>query len=172
MTGERPEAVNKKVRVGDWEGDTIEGAGKTAYIATFVGKTTKFLLGEVMPNKAAATLGAAVVRAFRSIPAGSLKTLTVDNGKEFSGHKALARDLQCDIYFAHPYHSWERGLNGHTNGLIRQYLPKGTSFETLDQERLDTIVEKIKALAHRLRKSLEYRTPNEVFSEHLFALQI
>jgi IS30 family transposase len=84
-----------------------------------------------------------------------LKTLTVDNGKEFSGHKALARDLQCDIYFAHPYHSWERGLNGHTNGLIRQYLPKGASFETLDKEQLDKIVEKIKALAHRPRKSLE-----------------
>jgi IS30 family transposase len=154
--------------VGDWEGDTVEGAGKTAYIATFVDKTTKLLKGKVMPNKAAATLNKAALRAFRSIPDECLKTLTVDNGKEFSGYKGLAQSLGCDIYFARPYHSWELGLNEHTNGLIRQYLPKGTSFEGLTQRQLDRIIEKIN---NRPRKALGYRTPNEVFSEHLFALQ-
>jgi IS30 family transposase len=94
--------------------------------------------------------------------------VTADNGKAFSGHKGLAQSLGCDIYFVHPYHSWERGLNEHTNGLIRQYLPKGTSFEGLTQRQLDRIVEKIN---NRPRKALGYRTPNEVFSEHLFALQ-
>jgi IS30 family transposase len=116
-----------------------------------------------MPDKTAAD------RAFRSIPDEYVKTVTAGNGKEFSGHKALSRDLRCDIYFAHPCHSWERGLNEHTNGLIRQYLPKGTSFETLTQGELDRIVERIN---NRPRKTLGYRTPNEVFSEHLFALQI
>jgi IS30 family transposase len=72
-----------------------------------------------MPNKAAATLNKAAVRAFLSIPDKYLKTVTVDNGKEFSGHKGLSQKLGCDIYFAHPCHSWERGLNEHTNGLIR-----------------------------------------------------
>lgn len=169
LIDERPEEANKKVRAGDWEGDTIEGAGKTAYIATFVDRNMKLLLGRVMPNKAAATLNEAAVRAFQPVPAECLKTLTVDNGKEFSAHKALSGELRCDIYFAHPYHSWERGLNEHTNGLIRQYLPKGTSFDTLTQEELDRIVEKIN---NRPRKALGYRTPNEVFSERLLALQI
>jgi IS30 family transposase len=86
--------------------------------------------------------------------------VTVDNGKEFSGHKGLAQKLGCDIYFAHPYHSWERGLNEHTNGLIRQYLPERTSFEGLTQRQLDRIIEKIN---NRPRKALGYRTPNEVF---------
>jgi IS30 family transposase len=146
----------------------VEGAGKTASIATFVDKITKVLRGKVMPNKAAAALNKAAVRAFRSIPDEYIKTVTVDNGKAFSGHKGLAQELGCAIYFAHPYHSWERGLNEHTNGLIRQYLPKGTSFEGLTQRQFDRIVEKIN---NRPRKALGYRTPNEVFSEHLFALQ-
>jgi IS30 family transposase len=106
--------MDEKVR----EGDTIGGVGKTAYIATFVDKTTKLLRGKVMPNKAAATLNRAAVRAFRSIADEYIKTLTVDNGKEFAGHKELSQKLGCDIYFAHPYHSWDRGLNEHTNGLM------------------------------------------------------
>jgi IS30 family transposase len=121
-----------------------------------------------MPNKAAATLNKAALRVFRSIPDEYIKTVTADNGKEFSGHKELSQDLGCDIYFAHPYHSWERGLNEHTNGLIRQYLPKGTSFEGLTSGQLDRIVEKI---SNRPGQSLGYRTPNEFFSELLFALQ-
>jgi IS30 family transposase len=118
-------------RMGDWEGDTVEGAGKTAYIATFVDKTTKLLKGKVMPDKVATPLNKAAFRAFRSIPDEYIKTVTVDNGKEFSGHKGLLQSLGCDIYFAHPCHSWERELNEHTNGLVRQYLPRGTSFEGL-----------------------------------------
>jgi IS30 family transposase len=75
-----------------------------------------------------------------------LRLFPFDNGKEFSGHKALAAALGCDIYFAHPYHSWERGLNEHTNGLIRQYLPKKTSFDNLTQRQLDRIVAKINSI--------------------------
>jgi IS30 family transposase len=97
-----------------------------------------------MPDKAAATLNKAAVRAFRSIPDECIKTVAVDNGKEFSGHQGLAQELGCDIYFAHPCHSWERGLNEHANGLIRQYLPKGTSFEGLTQRQLGRIIDKDK----------------------------
>jgi IS30 family transposase len=140
LTDTRSAIVDKNIRAGDWEADTMEGAGKTAYIAAFVDKTTKLLRGKVMPDKTAATLNKAAIRAFRSIPDEYIKTVTVGNGKEFSGHKGLAQSLGCEIYFAHPCHSWKRGLPGrgsglneHTNGLIRQYLPKGTSFEGLTQ---------------------------------------
>jgi IS30 family transposase len=158
---ERPKTAGDKSRAGDWEGDTIESAGKNAYIATFVDRKTKFLLAKVMPDKRAASLNHAAVRAFEPIPAQLRNTLTVDNGKEFAAHKSLSQALGIDIFFAHPYHSWERGLNEHTNGLIRQYLPKKTPFNTLAQEELDKIVEKIN---NRPRKVLGYLTPCEVFS--------
>jgi IS30 family transposase len=158
---ERPQIVGEKSRVGDWEGDTVESAGKNAYIATFVDRKTKFLLAKKMPDKTARTLNKAAVRAFRPIPQGMRNTLTLDNGKEFAAHTALSQALAIDIYFAHPYHSWERGLNEHTNGLIRQYLPKKIPFDTLTQKQLDKIVDKIN---NRPRKVLGYLTPYEVFS--------
>ena len=158
---ERPKIVEEKSRIGDWEGDTIESAGKNAYIATFVDRNTKFLLAKIMPDKAAATLNKAAIRAFKPISAHLRNTLTLDNGKEFAAHKALSQALALDIYFAHPYHSWERGLNEHTNGLIRQYLPKKIRFDDLTQKQLDKIVAKIN---NRPRKVLGYLTPYEVFS--------
>jgi IS30 family transposase len=158
---ERPKIVEEKSRVGDWEGDTIESAGKSAYIATFVDRKTKFLLAKVMPDKKADTLNKAALRAFRGIPPEVRNTLTLDNGKEFAAHGSLSQTLSIDIFFAHPYHSWERGLNEHTNGLIRQYLPKKVPFDTLTQKQLDNIVAKIN---NRPRKVLGYLTPSEVFS--------
>jgi IS30 family transposase len=136
--------------VGDWEGDTIESAGKNAYIesvhkvtdfmdrlyiAAFVDRKTKLLPAKVMPDKTAAALNHAAIRAFKPIPAQMRNTLTLDNGKEFAAHKSLSQALAVDIYFAHPYHSWERGLNEHTNGLIQQYLPKKTPFDGLTQKQ-------------------------------------
>jgi IS30 family transposase len=132
----RPKIVEAKNRVGDWEGDTVESAGKSAYIATFVDRKTKFLLAKLMPDKRADTLNKAAVRAFRGVPAEARNTLTLDNGKECAGHSGLSQAMSIDIFFAHPYHSWERGLNEHTNGLIRQYLPKKVPFDTLTQKQL------------------------------------
>jgi IS30 family transposase len=126
--------VEEKTRTGDWEGDTIESAGKNAYIATFVGQKTKFLLARLMPDKTVASLNKAAADAFGLVPDQMRHTLTVDNGKEFSAHKILSQTLKIDVYFAHAYHSWERGLNEHTNGLIRQYLPKKAPFTDLTQE--------------------------------------
>ncbi|MDR3341400.1 MAG: IS30 family transposase [Treponema sp.] len=167
-TKENPPAiVAEKTRVGDGEGDTVERTGKNASIATFVDKTSTVLVAKVMPNKAAATLNRAAIRTFSTIPDDFIKTITFDNGKKFSGHKALVHEW--DIYFAHPYHSWERGLNEHPNGLIRQYLPKKTSFEGLPQRQLDKIVMKIN---NRPRTALGYRRPHEVFAECKFALRI
>jgi IS30 family transposase len=89
-----------------------------------------------MADKSAATLNKAAVRAFKLIPAHMRNTLTLDSGKEFAGHKSLSQALGIDICFAHPYRSWERGLNEHTNGLLRQYLPKKIPFNTLTQKQL------------------------------------
>jgi IS30 family transposase len=90
-----------------------------------------------------------------------VSTKTSQNDKEFAAHKSLSYALGIEIYFAHPYHSWERGLNEHTNGLLRQHLPKKIPFDTLTQKQLDTIVAKIN---NRPRKVLGYQAPYEVFS--------
>jgi IS30 family transposase len=131
------------------------------YIATFVDRKTKFLPAKIMPDKRAVTLNKAAVRAFRGIPAEARNTPMPDNGKEFAGHRSLSEALSIDIFFAHPYHWWERGLNEHTNGLIREYLPKKVPFDTLTQRQVDRIVDKIN---NRPRKVLGYLTPYEVFS--------
>jgi IS30 family transposase len=145
---ERPNIVEGKPRVGD----TVESAGKNAYITAFVDRKTKVILAKIMPDKRAATLNKATVRAFKPIPAHMRNTLTLDNGKEFAAHKSLSHALGIDIYFAHPYRSWERGLNEHANGLLRQYLPKKIPFDTLTQ------------INNRPRKVLGCLTPYEVFS--------
>lgn len=165
---DRPPIVDRKERIGDWEGDTIEGSRKKGYIATFTERKTKFLVAYPLARKVAADLVLGAESAFRHIPQDKRKTLTVDNGKEFALHKGLSRALKADIYFAHPYHSWERGLNEHTNGLLRQYLPKGLPLEGLTKDRLAKIVDK---LNNRPRKALGYRTPREAFFNLPFALR-
>jgi transposase, IS30 family len=87
-------------------------------------------------------------------------TITADNGKEFAGHEKIKAALNADVYFAHPYRSWERGLNENTNGLIRQYFTKGSSFENITDKDVDDVMEK---LNHRPRKTLNYKTPHAVF---------
>lgn len=165
---DRPPIVDRKERIGDWEGDTIEGSRKKGYIATFTERKTKFLVAYPLARKVATDLVLGAESAFRHIPQDKRKTLTVDNGKEFAFHKGLSKALKADIYFAHPYHSWERGLNEHTNGLLRQYLPKGLPLEGLTKDRLARIVDK---LNNRPRKALGYRTPREVFFNLPFALR-
>jgi len=165
---DRPGIVERKSRRGDWEGDTIEGAGKKGYVATFVDRKTKYLIAYRLEHKTAESLVRGARNAFRSIPESLRKTATVDNGKEFAAHKDLARTLGTKVYFAHPYHSWERGLNEHTNGLIRQYLPKNRPLANLTARELAKIVER---LNNRPRKALGYRTPREEFFKLPLALQ-
>jgi IS30 family transposase len=113
-----------------------------------------------MPDKRAGTLNKAAICAVRGIPPEARNILTLDNGKESAAHSSLSEALSIDIFFAHPYHSWERGLTEHTNGRIRQYLPKKVPFDTLTQKQRDKIVTK----NNRPRKILGYLTPYEVFS--------
>jgi IS30 family transposase len=123
MIDHRPAEVETKATFGHWEGDTVEGAGKSGYIATFTERRTKLLMAYPIPNKSADQLNMAAGILFRKLPAKFKKTLTLDNGKEFTHHRDLARITRCSIFFAHPYHSWERGLNEHTG--ICQHRSRG-----------------------------------------------
>jgi transposase, IS30 family len=165
---ERPAIVEEKVRLGDWEGDTVEGGGKKGYIATFVDRCTKLLIAYPLATKETLGLVKGVKHAFARVPAGAVITLTVDNGKEFAAHSQLGKAIGGDVFFAHPYHSWERGLNEHTNGLLRQYFPKKMPLDMLTKSELDKAVKRIN---NRPRKSLGYQTPQEVYTQKLFALQ-
>jgi len=165
---DRPPIVNEKKRVGDWEGDTVEGGGKKGYIASWVDRSTKLLVAYPLVRKETLALVKGAKQAFRKIPKKAVKTATVDNGKEFAAHQLLEEAIGGEVYFAHPYHSWERGLNEHTNGLLRQYFPKKRPLDTLTKKELDRAVKRIN---NRPRKSLNYRTPQEVFNLAIFALQ-
>jgi IS30 family transposase len=128
----------------------------------------KYLVAYRIPHKTARALVDRAKKAFRKIPQEYRNTFTVDNGKEFAFHKELAEKLGGDVYFAHPFHSWERGLNENTNGLLRQYLLKKISLIDLTDKELAKIVER---LNNRPRKSLGYRTPKEAFFDLPLALQ-
>lgn len=168
---QRPSIVAEKTQIGHWEGDTIIGGNHLGAIATHVDKASKFLVACVMKTRTSAEMNRVSIAAFAQMSADKRRTFTFDNGKEFSGHEQMANALGVQCYFANPYHSWERGLNEHTNGLIRQFFPKGTNFKIVKQHQVDQVVELIN---HRPRKSLDYRTPHEVFWEQSgdVALQI
>ena len=158
---ERPDIVEEKSRVGDWEGDLIIGKDHKGAILSHVDRKSKYTKLALLPDKQADSVQKGcrkTLAKFKKL----IKTITYDNGKEFAGHRKIAGMLQCDIYFARPYHSWERGLNEHTNGLVRQYFPKGTDFTKLTQADIQTVEDK---LNRRPRKCLEYKTPYEVFSK-------
>jgi IS30 family transposase len=165
---ERPSIVESKSRLGDFEGDTMEGGGKKGYIATFTDRKSKYLIAFPMKTKSATEMVQGAEKAFAVIPPDCIHTLTVDNGKEFTFHENLGVAIGADVYFAHPYHSWERGLNEHTNGLLRQYHPKKQPLDGLREKDLARSVDK---LNNRPRRSLGYRTPHEVFFNVPFALQ-
>jgi len=127
MIDQRLPEVNIKQTYGHWEGDTVEGAGKSGYISTFVERYTKILLAYPIPNKTTKYLNHAAEVLFRRIPAAFKKSLTVDNGTEFTKHQILAHKIQLAVFFAHPYHSWERGLNGTPMGYCGNSF-QGTMF--------------------------------------------
>lgn len=157
---ERPDIADQKIEIGHWEGDTIIGANHTGAIVTHVDKASKYLLAGLVKNKTVEQVNKVTIDLFKEIDREKIITFTFDNGKEFSGHKELSQVLGVSCFFANPYHSWERGLNEHTNGLLRQYFPKGTNFRIVKPEELANAVNLIN---HRPRKSLDYQTPFEVF---------
>lgn len=159
---QRPNVVEERGRHGDWEGDTIVGAHQQGYVVTLVDRSSRLLRSRKVETKQADEVAQAVIDALEDLPTSWVRTITFDNGTEFAHHEKMADVLPVDIYFAAPYSSYQRGTNENTNGLIRRYLPKGTSFRDLSQHHLDQIVHE---LNNRPRKILRYRTPNEVFQE-------
>ena len=156
---ERPAIVDKRKRIGDWELDTVIGKAHKQAIVTITERKTRLSLIRKVKFKTAENVADAIIELLGPMKKW-VKTLTADNGKEFAFHERIAKALNAKFYFAHPYSSWERGLNENTNGLIRQYLPKKTDFKKVTQKQIDNVMEK---LNNRPRKCLGFKTPNQVF---------
>ena len=155
----RPKIVARKGRFGDWEADTIVGAHHKGGIFSAVERKAKLTRLCKLATKGAVELSDNSISLLGPL-ADRVHTITIDNGKEFCEHEQIAEKLQARIYFAHPYSSWERGLNENTNGLIRQYFPKKSDFAAITNADLQRVED---LLNNRPRKTLGYRTPNEVF---------
>ena len=156
---ERPAVVEAQTRIGDWEGDTVVGKGHRGGLITMVDRKSLYTVIEPIKNRNASKLRQKLVK--RMAPyKGLIHTVTFDNGKEFAEHEKIAKKLETSIYFAHPYSSWERGVNENTNGLIRQYFPKGSDLSNVSRKEVDHVMER---LNHRPRKKLGFKTPFEVF---------
>ena len=154
-----PAIVDAKRRFGDWEGDTVIGKGHRGALVTLVERKSLYTVIRAVLNKTAEAVRNAVTEGLTP-HRDRVHTITYDNGREFTDHEGMASDLDARIYFAHPYSSWERGLNENTNGLIRQYFPKDRDLTTVTKREIEKAMDK---LNHRPRKSLGYRTPYEVF---------
>lgn len=159
--GERPEVINQRQRIGDWEGDTIIGGERTKRILTHVERKSLYLLADILPVVSAAIVAQKTIESLRKIPKSKRLSITYDNGTEFASHEIIERETKATVYFANAYHSWERGTNENTNGLIRQFFPKRSSFAKVTQRDVDKVV---KLLNRRPRKKLNYLTPFERFN--------
>lgn len=156
---QRASIVDKKSRIGDWEGDTVVGKDHQGFVVTMVERKSRYTLAAQVDTKEALPVAEAIIVMLRQHKQ-VCHTITFDNGKEFAQHQYIAKCLDASVYFAHPYCSWERGLNENTNGLLRQYFPKGTDLRHVTQSQVDDAVY---ALNHRPRKCLGFKTPHEVF---------
>ncbi|MHB2029598.1 MAG: IS30 family transposase [Acidimicrobiales bacterium] len=160
----RPAEVEARQTVGHWEGDLINGANGTGNLATLVERSSRFTLVDRTESKEAEEVAATICGLFKTLPLRARRSVTLDNGKEFARHEDIAKDAVLDVFFAHPYHSWERGTNENTNGLIRRLHPKKSSFAGIGQaeiNRIDTF------LNDRPRKCLGWSTPREILTAFL-----
>ncbi len=157
---ERPAVIKERSRIGDYEGDTVVGKGHKGVVVTLVDRTTRETKIKALPNRKADKVANACIEMLRDENAYSI---TFDNGKEFAQHEIMACELNLDIYFAKPYHSWERGTNENTNGLIRQFLPKSMRLDNISDDVIQAVEDN---LNNRPRKSLGFLTPLEVKSRN------
>ncbi len=164
MIDERPKEVENRKEVGHWEGDTIVGKDHKGSIVTNVERKSGKLIASKTKDRTAEAIFEATVEDFKNIPDQLHISITYDNGREFSAHKKIENTIKMTVYFAHAYSPWERGSNENTNGLLREFIPKGTDFDTVSKEDLAYYVDLIN---NRPRKRLGFKTPNEVFQEEL-----
>lgn len=157
---QRPEAVEQRRRLGDWEGDTVVSSADPHGLVTLAERRTQLVRIRKIQTRQADHVRRVIRNALQPLKSVS-RTLTFDNGKEFAMHKQISDDNDIDVYFADPYASWQRGLNEQINGLIRQYIPKGRSMKNLTDKEVAIIEKKLNT---RPRKMLDYQTPVEVFN--------
>lgn len=157
---ERPKIVERRGRIGDWEGDTMLGRDKWIRIVTLVDRHSGYLIAYLLPKLNAELLTKLAVQKLKRLPKDKRRTLTLDNGIEFSDWERLEKQTGMAIYFAYPYHSWERGTNENTNGLLRQYFPKSLDFNLITAKELADVV---KRLNDRPRKRLKFKSPKQLF---------
>ena len=158
---ERPEIIEKRKRVGDWEGDSVESKDHKPGINTLVDRKTGFVFITKLESKSGNATVSAVASRVSMLPKHLRRTLTLDNGPENRLWQSMQQATGMDVYFAHPYHSWERGTNENTNGLIREYFPKKTDFSMITYEEISKVEY---ALNTRPRKRLNWKTPLELMS--------
>lgn len=158
----RPKIVDTRKRFGDFEVDTIISADRKQALVSIVERQTGLAFIQRVTQKTAYQVKEAIINLLSPIKP-LIKTITSDNGSEFAMHESIAKALNCKYYFAHPYSSWERGSNENLNGLIRQYFPKKTSFDTITKEQIYRVTDR---LNNRPRKRLNYKTPYEAFYRH------
>lgn len=158
----RPAVVDERRRFGDWEGDTIVGKQRRGGLVTLVERKSGFALVAKVQRLKAKNVTRATTRQLALLPRGLRRTATFDNGKEFAGHERITRATGIDVYFARPYHAWERGSNESFNGLLRQFFPKGTDFTGISPLEVKHVHN---LLNDRPRKRLGYRTPREILGQ-------
>jgi IS30 family transposase len=166
---ERPEDIEERLIPGHWEGDLIKGAKNGSAVGTLVERTSRLVLLARMDGLDSITTCQAFARCFDAVPPALRQTLTYDRGTEMARHADLTAASGVKVYFADPYSPWQRGSNENANGLIRQYLPKGTDLSGYSQTELNIIAER---LNDRPRKVLNFMTPNEVFQQHIDRLHL
>ena len=156
---QRPAHIEERIEHGHWEGDTIVGKNQDSFLVTLVERKSKFTLIGHVEHKTSDLVSAEIIRMFSGLHDRVL-TITYDNGREFASHQDINKGLQCKSFFATPYHSWERGLNENTNGLIRQYFPKKSDLRKVNAKKIAFVANRLNS---RPRKTLDFRTPEEVF---------
>lgn len=166
----RPKEVYKREEIGHWEGDTVESGRndhtkKSKYcFMTLIERKSRKYLAILVPDRTAANVTPAIINALREYPNELVKTITFDRGKEFSGYKQIEEALNCHTYFCDPYCAWQKGSNENSNGLLREFYPKGMDLSEVDEEELRRNLD---LLNDRPRKCLKYKTPNEVINEFI-----
>jgi len=161
---DRPVEVIGRQVAGHWEGDLLKGAGNASAVGTLVERKSRFLLLAKVDGPDAESVLEGFTRRLRTLPGSVRQTLTYDQGKEMARHQELAKRLHLRVYFADPHSPWQRPTNENTNGLLRQYLPKGMDFSGLSQRYLTQVAT---ALNTRPRKCLGFLTPEEVMSQEI-----
>lgn len=158
---QRPKEVETRVIPGHWEGDLIKGKYNRSCVGTLVERTSRFVVLVKLDNATAPIVHQGFVREMKNIPPMIRKSLTYDQGREMSLHKQVAADLNLTVYFVDPHAPWQRGSNENTNGLVREYLPKGSDLSIYSQDELNIIADRLNT---RPRKTLGFFTPDEVYS--------